>query len=206
MKVQVAIDRVELDKAIELVGIFNGIADIIEIGTSLIKDYGLLNLKKLTLKATKSLILGDIKTNDEGAYEFTMGYNQGFDILTVMGNSSLETIEKCYDVAKEKNKKMMIDLLECSEEKVKEISKFDEAIYCLHTSVDKSRTNDIIKELRDFKIKFPNIKNIAIAGGINLDIIKNLKNENIDIAVIGSLITTSQEPSKTLNKIMEELL
>ncbi|MBU6136593.1 orotidine 5'-phosphate decarboxylase / HUMPS family protein [Clostridium tertium] len=206
MKVQVAIDRVELDKAIALVEKFNGVADIIEIGTSLIKDYGLLNLKKLHLKATNSLILGDIKTNDEGTYEFTMGYNQGFDILTVMGSSSLETLQKCYDVSKEYNKKMMIDLLECSYEKIKEISRFDEAIYCLHTSVDKSNSNNIIYELREFKLKFPLIKNIAIAGGINLEVIKKLKNEDINIVVIGSSITAAKDPMKVLNEIKEELL
>ncbi|GAA0817074.1 orotidine 5'-phosphate decarboxylase / HUMPS family protein [Clostridium tertium] len=206
MKVQVAIDRVELDKAIALVEKFNGVADIIEIGTSLIKDYGLLNLKNLHLKATNSLILGDIKTNDEGTYEFTMGYNQGFDILTVMGSSSLETLQKCYDVSKEYNKKMMIDLLECSYEKIKEISRFDEAIYCLHTSVDKSNSNNIIYELREFKLKFPLIKNIAIAGGINLEAIKKLKNEDINIVVIGSSITAAKDPMEVLNKIKEELL
>ena len=206
MKVQVAIDRVELDKAIALVEKFNGVADIIEIGTSLIKDYGLLNLKKLHLKATNSLILGDIKTNDEGTYEFTMGYNQGFDILTVMGSSSLETLQKCYDVSKEYNKKMMIDLLECSYEKIKEISRFYEAIYCLHTSVDKSNSNNIIYELREFKLKFPLIKNIAIAGGINLEVIKKLKNEDINIVVIGSSITAAKDPMKVLNEIKEELL
>lgn len=206
MKVQVAIDRVELDKAIALVEKFNGVADIIEIGTSLIKDYGLLNLKNLHLKATNSLILGDIKTNDEGTYEFTMGYNQGFDILTVMGSSSLETLQKCYDVSKEYNKKMMIDLLECSYEKIKEISRFDEAIYCLHTSVDKSNSNNIIYELREFKLKFPLIKNIAIAGGINLEVIKKLKNEDINIVVIGSSIIAAKDPMKVLNEIKEELL
>ena len=191
MKVQVAIDRVELDKAIALVEKFNGVADIIEIGTSLIKDYGLLNLKNLHLKATNSLILGD---------------NQGFDILTVMGSSSLETLQKCYDVSKEYNKKMMIDLLECSYEKIKEISRFDEAIYCLHTSVDKSNSNNIIYELREFKLKFPLIKNIAIAGGINLEVIKKLKNEDINIVVIGSSIIAAKDPMKVLNEIKEELL
>lgn len=205
MKIQVAIDRVKIDKAIELIEKFNGVVDIIEIGTSLIKDYGLLNLKDLILKSNKSLILGDIKTNDEGTYEFIMGYNQGFDILTVMGSSSLETIKKCYDVSKEYNKKMMIDLLECSYEKIKEISRFDEAIYCLHTSIDKSNSNNIIEDLRDFKLRFPKIKNIAIAGGINLEIIKNLKNEDINIVVIGSSVTSAKDPVKALNEIKEEI-
>ncbi|MEG1142749.1 MAG: metallophosphoesterase, partial [Clostridia bacterium] len=89
-----------------------------------------LSLKDINLKATKSLLLGDIKTNDEGAYEFDMGYKNGFDILTVMGNSSVDTIEKCYEVSKRYNKKMMIDLLECSMEKINEISFFEDAIYC----------------------------------------------------------------------------
>ncbi|NSA02826.1 3-keto-L-gulonate-6-phosphate decarboxylase [Clostridium beijerinckii] len=47
MKLQVAIDRVSLEKAENLVKTFDGLADIIEIGTSLIKDYGLLKLKDI---------------------------------------------------------------------------------------------------------------------------------------------------------------
>ena len=41
MKLQTAIDRVSLSKAEEMVKTFAGETDIIEIGTSLIKDYGL---------------------------------------------------------------------------------------------------------------------------------------------------------------------
>lgn len=47
MKLQTAIDRVTLSKAEEMVKIFAGKTDIIEIGTSLIKDYGLFALKQL---------------------------------------------------------------------------------------------------------------------------------------------------------------
>ena len=45
MKLQIAIDRVTLSKAEEMAKIFAGKTDIIEIGTSLIKDYGLFALK-----------------------------------------------------------------------------------------------------------------------------------------------------------------
>ena len=47
MKLQIAIDRVTLSKAEEMAKIFAGKTDIIEMGTSLIKDYGLFALKKL---------------------------------------------------------------------------------------------------------------------------------------------------------------
>jgi 3-keto-L-gulonate-6-phosphate decarboxylase len=89
MKLQVAIDRVSLEKAENLIEIFDGLADVIEVGTSLVKDYGLLKLKGLTNKKMKSQILGDIKASDEGAYEFKQDFKQCFDILTVMGSASL---------------------------------------------------------------------------------------------------------------------
>ena len=50
------------------------------------------------------------------------------------------------------------------------------------------------------------IKNIAIAGGINLEVIKKLKNEDINIVVIGSSIIAAKDPMKVLNEIKEELL
>ena len=133
MKLQTAIDRVTLSKAEEMAKIFAGKTDIIEIGTSLIKDYGLFALKKLNEYKKDSLLLADLKTCDEGAYEFKQGYEQGFDILTVMGSSSRETLEKCYEVSQSYEKYMLIDLLECSMEKIHEIADFKNAIYCLHT-------------------------------------------------------------------------
>lgn len=203
MKLQVAIDRVSIEKALELVEIFNGLVDIIEIGTSLIKDYGVIALKDINLKATKSLVLGDIKTNDEGAYEFDMGYKNGFDILTVMGNSSVDTIEKCYEVSKKYNKKMMIDLLECSMEKIKEISFLKDAIYCLHSSIDKKDRGNILIELKHFKTNFPNIKQIAVSGGIDLDTAKELMKKDIDIVVVGSSIIRKEDMIGEIKKFKE---
>ena len=134
MKLQTAIDRVTLSKAEEMAKIFAGKTDIIEIGTSLIKDYGLFALKK----------------------------------LNVMGSSSRETLEKCYEVSQSYEKYMLIDLLECSMEKIHEIADFKNAIYCLHTSVDKSGDHNIIEEIQKFKQEFPQIQKICVAGGITL--------------------------------------
>lgn len=70
MKLQAAIDRVSLDKALDLVAKFDGVVDIIELGTSIIKDYGMETLKAQNLKLSNATLLLDIKTNDEGVYEF----------------------------------------------------------------------------------------------------------------------------------------
>jgi 3-hexulose-6-phosphate synthase len=203
MKLQVAIDRVSLEKAENLIGILGGLADIIEVGTSLVKDYGLLKLKELTNKKMTSQILGDIKTSDEGAYEFKQGFRQGFDILTVMGSASLETIEKCYEVSEESNGTMMIDLLECSDDKIKEISNFKNVIYCIHASIDREKLKNPGKTIETFKAKFPEINRIAVAGGITLDSIPELNKYNIELVIVGSAITGTDNPIETAKQFKE---
>ena len=192
MKLQTAIDRVSLSKT-----------DIIEIGTSLIKDYGLFALKQLNEYKKNSLLLADLKTCDEGAYEFQQGYEQGFDILTVMGSSSRETLEKCYEVSQSYERYMLIDLLECSTEKIHEIADFKNAIYCLHTSVDKSGDHNIIEEIQKFKQQFPKIQNICVAGGITLEVCKEVKKEGIQSVIVGSAITKADNMTEELIKFKE---
>ncbi|EKQ50468.1 MULTISPECIES: orotidine 5'-phosphate decarboxylase / HUMPS family protein [unclassified Clostridium] len=205
MKLQVAIDRVPFDKAENLVKIFDGLADVIEIGTSLIKDYGLFKLKELSGKKKISKLLGDIKTSDEGAYEFKQGFKQGFDILTVMGSASLETIEKCYEVSEQSNGAMMIDLLECSDEKIKEIAHFKNAIYCIHASIDSEKLLNPGKTVEEFKERFPQVNKIAVAGGITLDCIPELNKHNIELVIVGSAITGAENPVEKAKQFKERI-
>lgn len=205
MKLQVAIDRVSLEKAKNLTEIFDGLAEVIEIGTSLIKDYGLLKLKELTSKKKISKLLGDIKTSDEGAYEFKQGFKQGFDILTVMGSAALETIDKCYEVSEQNNGTMMIDLLECSDEKIKEISHFKNAIYCIHASIDREKLLNPAKTVKEFKERFPQVNRIAVAGGITLDCIPELSKHNIELVIVGSAITNAENPAQKAKQFKEAM-
>lgn len=70
MRLQVAIDRVNLKTAEAMIEEMRGMADIIEVGTSLIKDYGLENsVARFKKRFPDQCFLADIKTCDEGAYE-----------------------------------------------------------------------------------------------------------------------------------------
>ena len=78
MRLQAAIDRVSLEQADEIIAQTAGYADIIEVGTSLIKDFGLEgSVRILKEKYPGQCILADIKTCDEGAYEFRKTYENG---------------------------------------------------------------------------------------------------------------------------------
>lgn len=104
MKVQLALDRMTIDEAKSITEEVYDYIDIIEVGTSLIKDYGKKSISSMRDEFKDKLILADIKTCDEGEYEFKAAYEAGADIATVMGTSPFETIEICYKVSKEYKK------------------------------------------------------------------------------------------------------
>lgn len=199
MKIQLAIDRVSIEKAIEIIEETTCYVDIIEVGTSLIKDFGLESIRQIKQKFPNNIILADIKTIDEAAYEFEAAYRAGADIATVMGVSSLETIKICKKVANEYGKDYMIDLIETSQEKQQALKEFKDAILCVHLPSDKdgkgleSLIDSTIIELRDFP-------RLAVAGGVKISNIKTIKDANFQIAIIGGAITKEQNRGEMAKK------
>lgn len=204
MKLQTAIDRVPLEEAVALAKSLNGKTDILEMGTSLVKDYGNLAIEQIRAVLPDTELLVDLKTIDEGAYEFRQGYRYGGDILTVMGAASYDTLKACYEVAQEQHKTMMIDLLEIRDEKVAQLTDFDQAIFALHHSIDRKDKLDAVASVQAFHQQFPTIKRLAIAGGIDLEQAKGLAEQGLtEIVIVGSKITKAAEPLQAVQQFME---
>ena len=204
MKLQVAIDRVSLADAVQLARKLDGIADIVEFGTSIIKDYGFYEIQAANVNLKHSLLLLDTKTNDEGKYEFEQGFKTGADILTVMGTAGQETLAGVYQIAEQKNKKVLIDLMGMSNKAILEIAKFPNAIYNLHNSHDAGKNTDLTNLVSDFRKNFPAIKNIAVAGSIDLEQAKKLAVQNeVQEVIVGSKIVHSNDPVNEASKFKE---
>ncbi len=204
MKLQVAIDRVSLTTAVQLARKLDGIADIVEFGTSIIKDYGFYEIKAANVNLKHSLLLLDTKTNDEGQYEFEQGFKAGADILTVMGTAGPETLASVYEIAEQKNREVLIDLMGMSNNSILEIAKFPNAIYNLHNSHDAGKNANLLNLVSDFKKKFPTIKNIAVAGSIDLEQAKKLAVQNeVQEVIVGSKIVQSNSPINEASKFKE---
>jgi 3-hexulose-6-phosphate synthase len=202
VKIQLALDRISIDKAIKIIGEATPYIDIIEVGTALIKDFGMTSVKKIKKSFPDKILLADIKTMDEGAYEFNAAFSNGADIATVMAAASLDTIAACYKVADELNKTMMIDLLEVDDEKIHKLKKFSNAIFCVHLASD-NKHSSLTSLIKNFKEKFPEIKNIAVAGGVSYDNIKEIKEASADIVIIGGAITKSADIKENAKKFRE---
>lgn len=200
MKIQLAVDRVSIEEAVSIIEQAKESIDIIEIGTSLFLDYGQESLRTLR-KRFDHTILTDIKTMDEAEYEFRRVYGNGADIATVMGASALETIRICQKTAQDMKKDYMIDILEISDEKIQALKEFDDAIICLHLPKDKAGSlQDFVK---GFVEKHQLSNRLAAAGGIKLEDLPYLKEAGIEIAVIGSAITKSDNITETAKTFKE---
>lgn len=206
MKLQVAIDRVSIEKAIDIIREVDEYADIVEIGTSLIKDFGLESVRRIRKEFPNKVILADIKTVDEAEYEFEAVYNAGADIATVLGGASIETLRICQRVANKYSKDYLIDLIEVSKEKQEALKEFSDGIICVHLPSDnygiglEDLINSTIGSLKDFN-------RLAVAGGISKESISIIKEVSFDIAIVGGAITKSKnikEAAKAFKSLMED--
>ena len=197
MRLQAAIDRVTVDRAAEIIDQTHGCADIIEVGTSLIKDYGLAgSVKVLKEKYPEQCILADIKTCDEGEYEFRKTYEAGGDIPTIMGFSSVSTLKACQKVAEEFEKEYMIDLLEVSDDKLEILKKeFPEAIFCVGLE-------ELVKHMC---MKLTGVEKIAVAGGVKLENIDLMKRYGIDTVIVGGAISKAADIREAAEAFAQEI-
>lgn len=194
MKIQLAIDRVSLEQANRLAEEVGPFVDIVEVGTSLIKEFGMSSVTSVKHSCPNTAVLADLKTMDEGAYEFSCAYRSGADIATVMGGASLPTILACAQVARGEHREYMIDLMEVPEEKISVLTKeFPDAVFCVHLPTDRhdESLKDLIEQVR---LPLKDAKRLALAGGIMPHVMEQLNGSRFEIAIVGGAITKAQNP------------
>lgn len=203
MDLQVAIDRVTLEKAVDLATRLDDQVDIIEFGTSLIKDYGLEQIHAALPTLNHAQLLLDIKTIDEGVYEFDKGFAVG-DILTVMGAASPDTIASVYQIAEDRRKTLFVDLMETTAAKQAQIVDHPNAVYGIHHAKDSKAGFDAAATVATFHQQFPAVQHISVAGGIDLAMAQKLAQQGIAGSVIvGSAIVKTADPVAAAQTFME---
>ncbi|HEO8422266.1 MAG: 3-hexulose-6-phosphate synthase [Niallia sp.] len=205
MKIQLALDRLTIPEAIRLTRLVESDIDWIEVGTSLIKEFGMESVREIKKAFPHKTILADTKTMDNAKYEGEISFTAGADIITVMGNAPKVTIETCLEMARIHQKRVMIDLLNTSSEQLKSLLTMKDAIFCLHISKDEQELSGK-NEWKNNEIpatdRAPS-HTIAAAGGITIDSLPKLLAGGIDIAIIGSAITKAANPSEAAKQFKQ---
>jgi|Deesub1362A_J573_1020465.scaffolds.fasta_scaffold09779_4 3-hexulose-6-phosphate synthase/6-phospho-3-hexuloisomerase len=204
---QVALDLLSIEDALTIAGeAVRGGADWLEAGTPLIKNHGMLAVKKLKASFPRCVIVADMKTMDTGDLEVEMAAKNGADVVAVLGVASDFTIKRAVNSARAHGVKIMADLIGVEDKlrRAKELEKLGVDYLLIHTPKDiqkvkLEKVNASLEELRRIKqsVGLP----IAVAGGINKETLPILKQAGAEIFVVGSAITKAKDVVATTREL-----
>lgn len=206
--IQVALDLLSLNDALNIASMVSPYIDVIEAGTPLIKSEGIRSVRELKKAHSDKLICADLKIADAGYLEVKMAASAGADIVTVLADAFNVTIVETLRAAKEFNVKIMADLIMSRKPPVRlseivdleyENTKLD---YCeVHSGLDLQEARyDPLAELASV-VSIQGHPKIAIAGGINKNHISKLGSYPIDVIIVGGAITRSKDPKMITQEI-----
>tara|TARA_Y100000590_G_scaffold23943_1_gene27302 strand:- start:107 stop:739 length:633 start_codon:yes stop_codon:yes gene_type:complete len=207
MKLQVAFDLQSSDEVLNFLEKNGDLIDIVEIGTPLIIEEGLKSVLKIKKKFPKQTVLADLKIMDAGLLEAQIGFDAGADIVTVLGLASKKTLSSVKQTAVKNRRKVMVDMINhpYPEKKWNELMNMEMDFCCLHTANDD--TKDGGNPLNDLK-RFYNShggKNIAVAGGLNPDMIRKINSFHPEIVIVGGYIANSRNHRDALAEIHQAM-
>jgi len=206
MKLQLALDVLTSDKAIDLATQTRDYIDIIEIGTPLIKHEGIVLVKRMRELFPEKEILVDLKTMDVGEYEADFCFKAGADIVTVLGVADIDTIHGSIKSAKAQQKKVMVDFINTQnkQELAKKVQALGADYIGIHSGIDQQNKGQT--PLDDLRVlaKITNVP-LIVAGGINLESIDEIAKESPSVIVVGGAITGADDPKEAARQLSQKI-
>ena len=210
VKLQLAMDTLDGDEAMRLAAAVAPYAEIIEAGTPLIKSVGINIVRKLRAAHPGKIILADLKSSDVGAYEANMAFTAGADIVTTQGITTLATIREVQGEADKWKRRAEVDMTGVKDPiaRAKEVKDSGVSLVLYHRSIDEELTQGALWDERAVNTVRKMCAlglDVAVAGGVNYDILPLLKGVPIYGVVIGRGITAQPDPAQTAEKIARRI-
>lgn len=207
MKLQLALDLVNIPQAIELIGEVEDSIDIVEIGTPIINSLGHEAVRAVKNAYPNLTVLADVKIMDAAGYEVEQSSAAGADIITILAAAEDSSIRGAVDAAKKTGKEILVDMIAIKdiETRAKELDQLGVDYICVHTGYDlQAEGKDSFADLRIIKNVVKNAKT-AIAGGIKLETLPEVIKAQPDLVIVGGGIT-SKDDKKTAAKEIKDLI
>ena len=193
MQLQIALDRIPLDRAVALTEAVAPYADWIEMGTSMIKGFGVAGLTAVVAAAGDTPVLADLKTVDDVRFELTMAYDAGARSATVMGLAPAVTLDSAVRVAEERERELVVDLLALTAEQIAALADRLPPSVVLAPHVGKD-LQAIGARPTDLLGPWTHGRRLAIAGGLTADDLPALRDVPGLRVVVGSAVTKADDP------------
>ena len=207
MKLQIALDDVTLEGALELVKKVRDYIDIIEIGTPFVYEYGMQAVRTMKEHFPDKEILADMKIMDAGYYEAEEALKAGADYVTVLGVTDNLTIQGCKEAAEKYGKEIVVDMI-CVENMEERIAKLEEIgvhVLAVNTGTDQQAIGRT--PLDDLKVMSAAAQKakISVAGGIHADTVKDYIEYRPDVLIVGGGICHAEDPAAAAKEIYMQL-
>jgi 3-hexulose-6-phosphate synthase len=204
---QVAIDKAE---SLGLIAQVRGIADIIEIGTPLLKRFGIGAIATARELCPDTPVLADTKTVDAGDLEAEMVLGAGARLMTVLSSTSRATHAAVDRVAARYRAFVVVDTItesgkaELLPAGVTFPGSF--AYVGVHSPTDMrvagDRSSAHIGAVRDIRRRG---FRVALAGGLGPETLDAVLEAEPEIVIVGSAITGADDPRGVATWIKERL-
>lgn len=209
MKLQVSVDLLSLEQAMNLLKEVAPYVDIIEAGTPLIKQEGLKAVETFKQNFPDKLIFADMKTMDAGGLEAEMAFKAGADFTTILAVSNDGTIEGAVTAAQKYNRYVTADMIGVHDriKRAQELEHLGVNYLELHCGLDEQAQHlcgSTVNELNDLREK----TSIALsaAGGINETTIQQVESAGAKIAAVGAAIYNAKLPAEAARRIREKIV
>ncbi|WP_150269823.1 3-hexulose-6-phosphate synthase [Paenibacillus tepidiphilus] len=191
MKLQLALDLVNIPEAKAVVAEVQEFIDIVEIGTPVVINEGLHAVKAIKDSFPHLAVLADLKVMDAGGYEVMKASEAGADLITVLGATDDSTIKGAVEEARKHGKQILIDMINVKnlEQRTREVDALGVDYICVHTGYDlQAEGENSFEQLRVIKSVVKNAKT-AVAGGIKLETLPEVIAASPDLIIVGGGIT-----------------
>jgi len=205
---QIALDNPNLERAKEILcQMPESDRIILEVGTPLLKKYGVKVIRELRDSAKDMFIVADLKTLDVGKVEVDLAFEETADAVVAAGLAAPEILDGFIYEAKRLGIYSVVDMMEVSDpvQKLRSLKQLPD-IVILHRPIDVEKAGvhhrmELIKELRQ---AFANQRLlIAIAGGIIPETAREALGKGADIIIAGRYITQSKDVKRAVREFLE---
>jgi 3-hexulose-6-phosphate synthase len=196
MNIQLALDRLSREECFNLIKETEQSIDWIEVGTGVIKEYGMSIVREIKEAFPDKVLVADMKTCDAGKFEAAQAFESGADITTVMAFSADKTIADTLEVADKQGKRVMIDLLGITDSKrIGQLEKLGVDLVSLHFGKDMQLDGEMHLDLFNL-VENNSTFEVAVAGGINLESLPDILEKSPKTIIVGSAITKAENSTE----------
>ena len=207
MKLQLALDDLDLTAALRLSEKVADFVDIFEIGSPLIIAEGMRAVREFKKNFPQKEILADTKIVDAGEYEAGLAFDAGADYCTVIGMTDNETIIGCLQAIQKFQKQVFVDTINLTDlnARLKQLEQLGVSAVSVHVGVDQQKLGQTpLSALTEVLAAKTNCE-ISVAGGVNVQNISEYVALGPDIIISGGGICHAADPVQSAKDLYQKI-